>query len=216
MFFCSSASLPWWKPSRAPQDARLASTAQKSVPVTKADRPRQSRHFIRKANDPPDKLSTLRDRSPLQQVRAAAAGAGGEQGRLQRGVTGGAGALFLQGKATPSRAPLPRGRSPGRAWLTDHLDTPLPVSPAEPSGTPAPTRLRFSPSSALVSRAGWAKHQPILHSHPGLTRAQGAHPAPQRPAVLLACPLNPAGFPARSQPFPLGLYPPWEDPLGSP
>lgn len=47
------------------------------------------------------------------------------------------------------------GRSPGRVWLTDHLsDTRLPVSPAEPSGTPAPTRLRFSPGSGVTGRLG--------------------------------------------------------------
>lgn len=75
--------------------------------------------------------------------------AAGRAGR-QRGVTGGTGALFLQGKRHPHGL-----RSPGSAWLTDHLsDTPLPLAPAEPSGTPAPTRLRFSPGSGVTGRLG--------------------------------------------------------------
>lgn len=68
----------------------------------------------------------------LGRYGAAAAGVWGEQ----PGVTQGVGALFLQGKATLAKAPLPRGLLP--PLVSGSPNKRPPVSPAEPSGTSAP------------------------------------------------------------------------------
>lgn len=136
---------------------------------------------------------------------------GRRAGQGSAGLPGGQVPCFCRESDTLTVRLRSRGAAPGEL-----ITSPAPPCRCHPLN-PAGPRHRHGCGSApaLVSRAGWAEHRPIPHSRPGLTRAQGPHPDP--PAIRRAAPRppNPAGFPARSQRFPLGLYrgaSPWGDP----